>query len=70
MGGFRLEAKRRVLRGIEEFREYRERLTEPFTVLKRDPVPFREFDVAKLGGYIDTYRRLNPYARDSLESVL
>ncbi len=56
MGGFRLEAKRRALKGIEEFREYRERLTELFEVLRRNPVPFREFDVVKLKGYRDTYR--------------
>lgn len=56
MGGFRLEVKRRALKGIEEFREYRERLTELLTVLKQNPVPFREFDVAKLKGFRDAYR--------------
>ncbi len=44
------------MKGIEEFREYRERLTELLTVLKQNPVPFREFDVVKLKGFRDTYR--------------
>ncbi len=50
MGGFRLEAKRMALKGIEEFREYRKRSRNRSRFSGGNPVPFREFDVAKPRG--------------------
>ena len=49
---FRITAKRRVLKVLEELgRERRKRFEEVFSILKKNPIPFRELDVVKLKGY-------------------
>jgi len=54
---FRVTAKRRVLKVLEELdRERRKRFEEVFSILKKNPIPFRELDVVKLKGYENTYR--------------
>ncbi|RLF16916.1 MAG: type II toxin-antitoxin system RelE/ParE family toxin [Thermoprotei archaeon] len=56
MEGFKLKIKRKALKSIKQYPQYRERLIELFQTLKRNPIPFREYDVAKLRGYRDVYR--------------
>jgi len=54
---FRVTAKRRVLKVLEGLdRERRKRFEEVFSILKKNPIPFRELDVVKLRGYENTYR--------------
>ena len=60
---FRITAKRRVLKVLGELdRERRKRFEEVFSILKKNPIPFRELDVVKLKGYENTYRiRIGDY---------
>ena len=60
---FTVTAKRRVLKVLEELdRERRKRFEEVFSILKKNPIPFRELDVVKLKGYENTYRiRIGDY---------
>jgi len=54
---------RRVLKVLEELdRKRRKRFEEAFSILKKNPIPFRELDVVKLRGYENTYRiRIGDY---------
>jgi len=54
---FRVTAKRRVLKVLEELdRKRKKRFEEVFSILKKTPIPFRELDVVKLKGYRNMYR--------------
>ena len=48
---------------LEELdRKRRKRFEEVFSILKKNPIPFRELDVVKLKGYENTYRiRIGDY---------
>ena len=54
---FEIIAKRRVLKVLERLdREKRKRFEETLSILKKNPIPFKELDVVKLKGYENTYR--------------
>ena len=56
MEDFRLKIKRKALKSIKQYSQYREKFIEIIQTLKRDPLPFRRFDVVKLKGYKNLYR--------------
>ena len=56
MEGFRLKIKRKALKSISQYLQYKDKLLEVLQILKRNPLPFREYDVVKLKGYKDIYR--------------
>ena len=54
---FKVEAKKRTLKILKRLsQERKNKIKEVIATLKRDPIPFRKFDVAKLKGYENTYR--------------
>ena len=54
---FRIEAKKRAIKFIETLNSTRkERIREIILVLKQNPVPIRQVDLAKLKGYDNLYR--------------
>jgi len=53
---FRLKIKRKALKSIKQYPQYKNKLLELLQTLKRNPIPFREYDITKLKGYKNTYR--------------
>ena len=54
---FKVEAKKRTLKILKRLSgERKNKIKDVITALKSDPIPFRNFDVAKLKGYENTYR--------------
>ena len=60
---FEITAKRRVLKILEKLdRKGRKRFEEILSILKKNPIPFKELDVVKLKGYENMYRiRIGAY---------
>jgi len=56
MESFKLKIKRKALKSIRQYPQYREKFIEIFQTLKRNPIPFREYDTVKLKGYKNVYR--------------
>ncbi len=50
MEDFRLEIKKSALKNLEKYRVYREKLIELFKTLKKNPIPYRHYDVVMLKG--------------------
>lgn len=54
---FKVESKKKTLKFLRRLsRKRKDRIKEIIAALKNDPIPFRQFDVAKLEGYDNTYR--------------
>lgn len=54
---FTLVIKRKPLKYLENIdRKRKTRVSELFSTLKTDPVPFKSLDVVKLAGYENAYR--------------
>ena len=56
MEDFRLEIKKSALKNLEKYGVYREKLIELFKTLKKNPIPYRHYDVVMLKGYRHVYR--------------
>lgn len=54
---FRLEIKKKAFKVLEKVApSHNESIRGLFQVLKKDPIPYHDFDLAKLGGSANWYR--------------
>ncbi len=56
MEEFRIKIKKGALKSVNKYQEYKSKLIDLFVTLKRNPLPYREYDLVKLKGYEQVYR--------------